>query len=352
MGRNEKKIIIPTGYMGSGSSAITDLFSEIDDVNADKGTFEYVFLHCPNGVFDLEDKLLYGNNAIRSDEALHTFLSTMRQLYDKKYWWVGHYNKNIGLDFWKVTQKYIDELIEFRPHFYWYYQENVNAKMFFKLVRNKFIKLITLGKVITPKVVAYPEMWISFVTPEHFYKVSQRYIYEVMNMIGLEKESIVLDQLLLPFNLHRVSNYFKNDAEIFVVERDPRDVFISNKYYWSRNHEPVPYPTDVEDFCDYYKKMRKIEKPTQSSHVHKIKFEDLIYYYEDTVKKIFEELNWDESRHKKKKKKFNPDRSINNTQLFLKDEKYRKESMIIENELKEYLYEFPYSIEHSQKNVF
>ena len=59
------------------------MFSEIDDVNADKGTFEYVFLHCPNGVFDLEDKLLYGNNAIRSDEALHTFLSTMKQLYDK-----------------------------------------------------------------------------------------------------------------------------------------------------------------------------------------------------------------------------------------------------------------------------
>ena len=28
-------------------------------------------------VFDLEDKLLIGNNAIRSDEALHSFLSTI-----------------------------------------------------------------------------------------------------------------------------------------------------------------------------------------------------------------------------------------------------------------------------------
>ncbi len=89
------KIIVPSGYMGSGSSAITDLFSEVKGVNAERGTFEFVFLHCPNGLFDLEDKLLIGNNALRSDEALHSFAHTMKQLYDKKYWWVGHYQQNV-----------------------------------------------------------------------------------------------------------------------------------------------------------------------------------------------------------------------------------------------------------------
>ena len=34
-----KKIIVPTGYMGSGSSAITDFISEIEGYDADKGTF-------------------------------------------------------------------------------------------------------------------------------------------------------------------------------------------------------------------------------------------------------------------------------------------------------------------------
>ena len=38
---------------------------------------------------------------------------------------------------------------------------------------------------------------------------------------------------------------------------------------------------------------------------------------------------------------FNPERSINNTQLFMKD-KYKKEVEIIERELSEFLYEFPY----------
>ena len=94
-----KKIIVPVSYMGSGSSAVTDLISEFKDVNNEYGYFEYVFLHCPCGVFDLEDKLLNGNNILRSDEAIKNFLSTMKQLYDKKYWWVGNYKYKIMKNF-------------------------------------------------------------------------------------------------------------------------------------------------------------------------------------------------------------------------------------------------------------
>ena len=96
------KILVPIGYMGSGSSAVTDILAEIDGCSARNGDFEFVFLHCPNGVFDLEDKLLHGNNAIRSDEALHSFLGTMKQLCTKKYWWVGHYNEHVGPGFYDL----------------------------------------------------------------------------------------------------------------------------------------------------------------------------------------------------------------------------------------------------------
>ena len=88
----ENKIVIPTGYMGSGSSAVTDLLSEVDGYSCANGNFEYVFMHCPNGVFDLEDKLLKGNNALRSDEALHTFYSCMNTLYTNIYYWVADFN--------------------------------------------------------------------------------------------------------------------------------------------------------------------------------------------------------------------------------------------------------------------
>lgn len=349
---NKKKIIIPTGYMGSGSSAITDLFSEVEGVNASRGTFEYVFMHCPNGIFDLEDKLLTGNNAVRSDEALHSFAATMKQLYDKKYWWVGHYNVNIGPDFWKVTQEYINELIEFVPDFYWYYQENVTWKMVPRLIVKRIVRILTGGKVNLSKVLSYSPMWLSFITADRFYEVTQQYIYRLMDMLGLGKESIVLDQLLLPFNLYRMENYFKDDAEVFVVERDPRDVFISNKYFWAKQDATVPYPTDVRKFCDYYRKIRRMEKPTDNPHVHRIRFEDMIYRYEETIGQIFDSLGWDQKAHTRKKEMFVPERSINNTQLFLQNDAYREESEVIASELSDYIYSFPYDIRHNAKEVF
>ena len=103
-----KRIIVPMGYMGSGSSAITDLISEFKDCQNEYKSYEYVLLHCPNGLFDLEDKLLIGNNAIRSDEAIRSFETQMNKLYNKKFWWVGNYQKIISPNFMKMTEEYIN----------------------------------------------------------------------------------------------------------------------------------------------------------------------------------------------------------------------------------------------------
>lgn len=349
---NPKRIIIPTGYMGSGSSVITDLISEVEGVDVSRGTFEYVFLHCPNGVFDLEDKLLTGNNAVRSDEALRSFEHTMKQLYDKKYWWVGNYKKNIGEGFWQATKDYIKSITDVVSCYYWYYQENTDFKMFIKLCFNRLLKLITFNRYKPKKVLAYSPMRLSFVTPERFYAATNKYIYELFDMAGYSKQSILFDQLLLPFNLFRFENYFNDDAFVFVIERDPRDVFISNKYFWSKDGNPVPYPTDVKEFCKYYKNLRSVEKTAVSDRICRIKFEDLIYKYDETVQGIFDKLGWDRKAHVAPKTKFNPEKSIFNTQLFLKSDEYKAECDYIAEELKEYIYSFPYKIDHGNGQVF
>ena len=46
-----------------------------------------------------------------------------------------------------------------------------------------------------------------------------------------------------------------------------------------------------------------------------------------------------------------PEKSIENTQLFLADSRYKEEANYIEEHLKDYLYEFPYErIPNSSKN--
>ena len=195
------KILVPTGYMGSGSSAVTDILAEIDGCSARDGDFEFVFLHCPNGVFDLEDKLLLGNNAIRSDEALHSFLGTMKQLCTKKYWWVGHYNEHVGPGFYDLCLRFVDELTFSRPNYYWYWQENTNARMFVELCIRKIVWLLTLKKVLLRKPRTYYDTMLSIPTEEEFYSAASRFISGVMDEIGLQEHNIVLDQLLLPHNL-------------------------------------------------------------------------------------------------------------------------------------------------------
>lgn len=342
------RIIVSTGYMGSGSSAITDLVAEFKDCQNEFKSYEYVLMHSPNGVFDLEDKLLLGNNAIRSDEAIRTFRCHMKKLYDKKFWWVGNYKNIIGEDFMQITDEYISSLINFNYDGFWYMHEEVNFKMFMKLLIRKPIKLITLNKFkFKNKVLKYNDgMKICLPTPKEFYSKSQKYIYNIIEKISRGSKNVILDQFLLPFNLYRVDNYFDDKLKVIVVERDPRDVFILNKYIWPERNICIPVPTNVEEFCEYYKRMRKSEIKTDSKKVLRVKFEDLIYNYDKELNKIKKFLNFKDSDHINKKSRFNPDLSIKNTQLF-NNKKYKKEIQIIEKNLEEYLYKFPYTLNNN-----
>lgn len=340
------RIIVPTGYMGSGSSAITDLISEFKNCQNEFKSYEYVLMHSPNGLFDLEDKLLLGNNALRSDEAIRTFYCHMKKLYDKKFWWVGNYKKIIGSNFMKITDDYINSLIDFNYDGYWYMHEEVNSKMFLKLLIRKPIKLLTLNKLKLKKILKYDDgMKICLPTKEEFYEKSKKYVYNIIEEISRGEQNVILDQFLLPFNLYRIDNYFDDKLKVIVVERDPRDVFILNKYIWQKKQICVPMPLDVEEFCKYYKRMRKSEIICKSNKVLRVKFEDLIYNYDNELDKIKKFLNFKDTDHLYKKARFNPDLSIKNTQLFNNDI-YKDEISIIEERLNEYLYDFPYKLKN------
>lgn len=346
-----KKIIVATGYMGSGSSAITDLVSEFRDCQNEYKNYEYVMLHCPNGLFDLEDKLLIGNNAIRSDEAIRSFELQMNKLYNKKFWWVGDYEHIISPNFKEITERYISNIEQFNYSGFWYMHEEVDSKMFWKLLIRKPFKILSRNRLCSSKVLKYNDgMRISYIKDKDFYKFSHDYIYEVIEEIAKGKDNVVLDQFLLPFNLHRVDNYFDDRLRVIAVERDPRDVFIINKYIWPERQLCVPIPIDAKMFCDFYRNMRESEKECNSKKVLRIHFEDLIYNYDREVKRIIKFLGFKETDHILKKTRFNPDLSIKNTQVFRKEE-YAEEIKTIEKELKDYLYDFPYEINNDVKDT-
>ena len=87
--------------------------------------------------------------------------------------------------------------------------------------------------------------------------------------------------------------------------------------------------------------MRDTEKPCHSNNILRIHFEDLVYNYETTSQNILNFLGAAVDRHVNKFSGFNPNVSINNTQLFKRFNNVEKEVKIIEKELPNYLFEFP-----------
>lgn len=335
------RIVIPTGYIGSGSSAITDIVSGFEGYSAPHGSFEYVFMHCPNGLFDLEDKLLVGNNALRSDEALRSFLAAMKNLFPNRFWWPGNYEKNLSPRFMDAVHRFVNGLTQFKSDGYWYYQEREGFAALPNLLANKALRAVSKGRKGLPAPLKHHGMLLSFPTAEEFYDSSKRFLNELFEEMGSSDKRLILDQLLLPHNAWRMDHYFDNDAECFIVDRDPRDVFISNKYIWERVYGTLgPYPTDVHEFCSYYKRIRLSEKPADSTHVHRIHFEDLVYRYDVSLTEIAHALSLAPSDVPTTPGSFDPEKSINNTQLF-RIQGMGSEARVIEEQLPEYLYDFP-----------
>lgn len=326
------KIIIPMSYMGSGSSAVTDLLREYDGINTKNSDFEYVFLHAPDGLFDLEYKLLYNNNSIRSDEAVKSFRKLMKKLYIYGGWGIANYKHKISKNFLNIVDNYLDSIITSKYRGIWYYyQKPSKIAWFIRVMRRVIFKKSTKLKQV--------QLEMSLVSPDDFYEKSKKFILAVINELSDKEKYVVLDQLLLPHNLNIIDNYKFEELFPVVISRDPRDVFIMNKYFWKPRNQEIPYPTDVKEFCHYYKMMRRNEKKTNTLTL-RLNFEDLVLNYEKTKQDIESFIGIDSTHHKTKFKYFNPAISVNNLQVYNRDVKYKAEVEIIELELSEYLYNF------------
>ncbi len=335
----KNQIVVTSGYMGSGSSAVTDLLTEIDGYKNTTSSFEYIFMHCPGGLFDLEDKLLSGNNALRSDEAMHVFLETMQDLYCKRNYWPSGYKYLLSPDFMQYCREFIDDIacVSIADSF-WYYQENpYNLKMQIMglLYGRKFMRKLGMKKPLR-----YDKMTLSYPTSNEFYLAARKFLEKIFEAMGSGNENIIIDQLLLPHNLYRIDRYFGDEIRVFVVERDPRDVFLMNKYYWSQKNSQVPYPYDVNDFCKMYRALRNNEILMHDERILKLSFEDLVYDYDNVLVRIHSHLGISDEKHSQKLSRFDPKISINNTQIFKRNEKYFEESEMIVKLLPEYIYDF------------
>jgi len=327
------KKITCISYHGTGSGAVDDFLREFSNVHLASQELECRFLQDPNGISDLYFHLVENWHRLNSGFSI--------KQYEK---FVKMYNHNYSLIFgrgWKIeSKKYINSLIKYKFKGYWHadiLEVNPFSKCIYKcrrLVSKIMPKKIrkTSDYNYFPKLISYH----SLISKEEFLNKTRRYVDDLCSYINDKPDDfVVLDQFIATTNIERY-NMFVDDLKIIIVDRDPRDLYISGLCKRWKTHV---LPHDVDIFCQQYMDMRKsLDLELKNSNVLKIQFEDLIYNYDSTTNKIVSFLGLNKKNHVRKQEFFNPSISINNTKLWEKYKDYENEIKIIENKLHDYCY--------------
>ena len=336
------QIITSTGFGDSGSSAVTDLLSEYNEIKAFNSEWECTFLHAPDGLSDLEAAVREGHR-LKVDYAVNRFLSLSKRLsiqenyinafhgkfYEISYGfvqsffdlvWNGMYEDRLP-SYYAQSSKKDKKLIDFANTYY-----NIKKSKKFDMYESDSWR---------PSYVPCAEAFY-YTDINRFYDCTKKYIQELINEIDKDCKRLYLDQLLPPISVAKYLNYFPCDTKVFIVDKDPRDLFIVENVYNGSRY--VAYE-NVDTFIKWYRATRKKSRedvlPENKLYCM---LDELVYDYDNSCHKIENFLNISPDSHVSKLSKFDPEKSCVNTRLYLKYDNFTKEVLKIEKELEEYLY--------------
>ena len=324
-------IVSTAGFSGTGSSAVNEFLAEFEE-NQVYSRDEFIISYCPDGIEDLDYHLNKGaSKFLSSCVAIPRFRKAMN--YRLKVETKGKIKE--------LTNAYLDKIIQTSwtgtgqgqeaLHNGFLYQNlgvRINMRISKKMPRKLFEKLHL-----------YPLGKMEFsVEPDDFYTHTKDYIDSIFLCFGLDlKKNIVLDQAFAGNNPTKSFPYFRNPKAI-VVDRDPRDLYTLFKFVYDRLNYVVPID-NVEDFVTYFLNMHKSMKVNNNCEdVLTLRFEDMVYNYEETTKKIVDFLGLHE--HTTPKKYFIPEQSMINTQVYKKHPEISDDIKYIETHLSDYLFDF------------
>ena len=336
------RIITCAGYYATGSSAVTDFFSEFSNCSS-VGGYEFRFAHDPDGIRDLEYNLIDNNNRHNTSNAIKRFIRYVTYLNGGRLKLRKCYRKFLDDEFLKYSMEYLHNITELQTAAWWHYDQQEKGMLFDFVDKglSKIVNFLHIRKFRFSLMEIFKEQaYFSAIDKETFYNYTREYTEKIVNYMNKSKSDFVMvDQLVPPSNVNRYLNYF-NDIKVIVVDRDPRDIFISaNEIY---KEKIIPY-SKVDEFCKWYEITRRHRKHENydSEKVLFLKFEDMLYDYENTTKRLVDFIGLDAKDHVHPKMHFIPEISINNTNLKRKYPKYKEDIKFIEEHLKEYLYDFP-----------
>lgn len=329
-------MVIGTCSFGStGSSVVTDFLCEYINSVQVLDKLEFTWVSEVDGLLDLEYHLMHPHcRTADSISAIERYRAKVRS-------GMRYYIKKGGLDielFKASTEKFLDSITQLKWDWYLPHPESfLQTYIVDEIVKRRVIPRIERKK--GRRIACWPMEEICFsVKPSNFEDAARKHVMEMLKAIGADfSKPVALDQPFAGNNPQACFKYFE-DPYAIVVDRDPRDnyIFANTKLIGMTHFMPIQ---PVEAFVTYYRALRD-NQPYKEPHerVLQLKFEDMVYHYDETTTKIREFLNLPENPNPKSV--FDPSMSMANTQLWKRFPQYKKDIDYIEKELSEYLFDY------------
>lgn len=329
-------IVGTCGFGSTGSSVVTDYLKEFDTFQV-LDNIEFTWVSAVDGLIDLDFHLNFPHN--RTSDSINA-IYRYKKLCERK---AKSLNK-LGVpstSFLASVERFLESIVT--VNWSWNDPSFASKSMIDKSLRKLMARTIVRRWEIKNgrQWEGYPYSKIFFsVKPENFDYFAQEHVMDVFRSTGVDlTRPIALDQPFPGNNPQACLKYF-DDPYAIVVDRDPRDnyTFARTKMLHSHIFHIMPTNT-VEDFVKYYRALRD-NQPYKEQHerVLRIHFEEMVYHYDETTKKIRDFLHLGENPNPKSI--FDPQLSMANTQVWKRFPQFEEDIAYIEKELPEYLFDY------------
>lgn len=337
-----------TGYYNTGSSAVLDLLQEYQHVSmvpAIDRQYEHVVFYTSGGLFDLCTLLTHGNSPHTSDMVINHFVQAMKRLNDYDMVWFGSMKKLFGDRFTTLVDDFVNEIStskkgETSEHIISSHYSLIKAAVQFALKIIQHRPVVQYGRAY--KRDGWP-VYFSMPDEDTLFTAVKRFTKGYFSLFDTDADIALklFDHLIWPQQIDEFSRCFDDDMKFIILDRDPRDLFLISKYNsWRLNHAKPHYPTDPHVFVEEWKRTHVAS--FSNPNAVQLHFEELIYDYDNAVEKVESFLGLKNEWHIEKGKHLQPEKSIENTQLFQLNDDWHKEVKVIEDQLGDFLYSFPY----------
>jgi len=319
--------IVGSGY--SGSSAIYEFLRKTKLFYDPFQDSQLSITYDPGGLIDLEN-IIKDQFTVNKTRLAYTNFKRLIDYYCIKSKGLKS-GKNLieyNNDLRNILENYINNIINIKfkgETSFINFQKNKLETLKFKIISRYY-------NFINKRRNNLDELYI-FCDIQKFKSETDNLIFKLVEKKNFLKKDVILDQAGTIFNPVSSLKFFRNPLSICIL-RDPRDVFSEIKNITNK------FPAyDVKVFVSWYQKI--MEKINIEEKVDKkvlfINFEDFILNKEDTTNKIFGFIGKEKPLVKNVQFDFlKSEKNISIHKKFLKKE----EANYIENNLKEYLYNF------------